>query len=396
MCAEEVELAAAIDAILTSDSPKKLVVAGPGTGKTSLFKKLLGVARGVSDQRTVLTFINNLKNDLEKNLGNLAQVHTLHSYCIGLLHRDGGLRGNLSSGFRCCPGLASLIGDDWELTEGSKSPQFVGEMRGLAGESHVPFYLSRGEYYDAVDFDDSVYRVLVGFRSGRAVVDSYELVLIDEYQDFNALEAGIIDYLGDQNRIVIAGDDDQALYSQLRNASCEYIRLLRNAGEYEVFELPFCMRCSKVVVDAVNDVVTKARGLGRLRGRIDKPYKHFPPVKGADSEKYPKIASVRTSVQRKDANYMGGYIARAVAAIAQNEVEEAAQGGYPDALVIASDPYRGQIIDFLKCEGFPIQTRGESSQELSRNNGLSILKDDRCSNLGWRIILENRQTTLSS
>lgn len=388
MCPEEAELNAAIEAVVTSDSPKKLVVAGPGTGKTSLFKKVLEAAPGVSDQRIVLTFINNLRDDLERDLGHLARVRTLHSYCFGLLHGNPALRMALSRSFRCCPGLASLIADDWELIEGSQSPHFVGEMRRLAGENHIPFYLSRGDYYDAVDHDDGVYRVLDGFRSGRAVVGSYELVLVDEYQDFNALEAGIIDHLGNQNRIMIAGDDDQALYSQWRDASCDHIRLLRDAGEYEVFKLPFCMRCPKVVVDAVNDVIAKARELGRLRGRIDKPYKHFPPVKGADSAKYPKIANVRTSVQRKDASYMGRYIARAISAIPQDEVEEATQGGYPHALVIAKDPYRGQIIDFLKGEGFPIQTRGESSQELSRNNGLSILKDDRCSNLGWRIILD--------
>ena len=116
------------------------------------------------------------------------------------------------------------------------------------------------------------------------------LVLIDEYQDFNALEAGVIDALAERSPILIAGDDDQALYSQLRDASWDHIRLLSKAGEYEVFKLPFCMRCPKVIVDAVNDVLTKAEELHRLEGRIEKPYKHFPPVKGADSAKYPKIA----------------------------------------------------------------------------------------------------------
>jgi len=268
---EEAELTAAVESVLTSDRPKKLVVAGPGTGKTSLFKKMLEVTPGKPNQRIVLTFINSLKDDLEKDLGSLAKVFTLHSYCLGLLYRKATLRGSLSPDFRCYPGLASLIAKDWELIEGTKAPQFVGEMRSLAEENHIPFYLARGEYYDAIDFDDSVYRVLDGLKAGRAPVDSYELVLVDEYQDFNALEAEIIDLLGGHNRIVIAGDDDQALYSRLRDASWEHIRLLRTAGEYEVFELPFCMRCPKVVVDAVNDVITKALELERLEGRIDKP-----------------------------------------------------------------------------------------------------------------------------
>ena len=90
-----------------------------------------------------------------------------------------------------------------------------------------------------------------GLTNGNATVDSFQLVLVDKYQDFNALEAGIIDVLAETNPIVIAGDDDQALYSQLRDASWDHIRLLNNAGDYEVHKLPFCMRCPKVVVDAV-------------------------------------------------------------------------------------------------------------------------------------------------
>lgn len=385
---EEAELKTAIEAVLRSTARKKLVIAGPGTGKTSLFKQMLKIAPGKPDQRIVLTFINNLKNDLEHDLAGLAQVHTLHSFCLGLLYHDPALREDLSSDFRVCPGLARIIAHDWELIEGSEAPHFVGEMRGLAEESHIPFYLVRGNYYDAVDFDDTVYRVYEGFALSHSRPSNYDLVLVDEYQDFNRLEAGIIDILGEANPIVIAGDDDQALYSQLRNASWDYIRSLSQAGEYKVFELPFCMRCPKVVVDAVSDVLTKAREIHRLEGRIDKPYKHFPLVKGADSAKYPKIANVETSVQRKKVNYMGQFIAQEVAKIPRDEIDTAVRDGYPVALVIVAKPYRDQIIAYLEDAGFKVETRTEPESNLNRNAGLSILKENKYSNLGWRIILE--------
>lgn len=387
MSEEEAELKAVVEKVLRSPSRKKLVVAGPGTGKTTLFRQMLELAGGEPNRRIVLTFINTLKEDLANDLAGLAQVFTLHSYCLGLLHRDPTLRAPLSSSFRCCPGLANLIAQDWELIEGNEAPQFVSEMRNLAEENQIPFYLARGEYYDAVDFDDTVYRAHKGLASGSAVPDSYDLVLIDEYQDFNRLEAGLIDVLGESNPIMIAGDDDQALYSHLRAASWEYIRFLSRAGEYEVFELPFCMRCPKVVVDAVSDVLAKARELHRLEGRIDKLYKHYPPAKGADSAKYPKIALVETSVQRQDAPYMGRYIAQAVARIPSDEIEVAARDGYPAALVIAAQPYRNQIIGYLENEGYVVETRHEPEGNLDREMGLSILKEDRDSNLGWRIIL---------
>lgn len=388
MSAEEAELRAAIEAVLQSPSRKKLVIAGPGTGKTTLFKQMLELASGEPDQRIVLTFINNLKDDLEKDLDGLAQVFTLHSYCLGLLHRNPALRGTLSPDFRCCPGLASLIADDWELINSSAAPQFVGEMRSLAEENHLQYYLARGHYYDAVDFDDSVYRAFDGLSSGRAAPESYALVLIDEYQDFNALEAGLIGVLGERNPILIAGDDDQALYSQLRNASWDHIRLLSKDNEFEVFELPFCMRCPKVVVDAVADIIVEARKRNRLEGRIDKPYKHFPPAKGADSAKYPKIVNVETSVQRKNVNYMGRYIAQEIAEIPQDEVEAAARGGYPAALVIVANPYRDQVIGYLESAGYSVGKRRESGSAIDREMGLSILKEKPDLNLGWRIVLD--------
>ena len=66
---EERELNAAVARVLDSNSRKKLVVAGPGAGKTTLFRELLAQAHGGAADRLVLTFINNLKADLDRSLG---------------------------------------------------------------------------------------------------------------------------------------------------------------------------------------------------------------------------------------------------------------------------------------------------------------------------------------
>jgi superfamily I DNA/RNA helicase len=95
----ERELEEAVQRILKSDSRRKLIVAGPGTGKTTLFKKLLEFGPGDRKSRLVLTFITNLRDELEKALSDLCHVSTLHSYCQSLLRRIPKIRGDLTENF---------------------------------------------------------------------------------------------------------------------------------------------------------------------------------------------------------------------------------------------------------------------------------------------------------
>ena len=382
----QLELGETIARVLASTARKKLVVAGPGAGKTTLFRKLLEGSAGNSEQRLVLTFINNLKSDLERSLGDAARIFTLHGYCQHLLRRHAAFRNGLSADFRCYPGLVSLIKRDWEWLEESDAPHFVNLMRNLnLSKEQEDFYVGRANYYDAVDFDDSVYRTHRQLGADRSLTPAYELVLIDEFQDFNKMEATVIDALAEANAIVIAGDDDQALYSQLRGASWDHIRAHYQAGHYEIFELPFCMRCPEVIVSAVGDIITRARAGKKLNGRIDKPYRYFEPVKGVDSRRFPSIELVETSVQRGNANYFGQYIEECIGTISDEEKKAAADKYEPVALVIGSNPYRGQIEEYLIKVGLinPI----EDSSLTEREQGLEILSENPQSQLGWRIIL---------
>jgi len=382
----EQQLWDATQRILDSQSQKKLVIAGPGTGKTFLFRKLLETCPGSHDDRLVLTFINNLKDDLERSLGELASVYTLHAYCQRLLYRHAQLRDGLTSQFRCYPGLASLIKQDWQWLEGSQAPEFIKKMRDLeCPDEQAGFYVRRANYYDAVDFDDSVYRTYCQLRDQPESIPDYELVLVDEFQDFNAMEAGIIDLLASRSSIVIAGDDDQALYSQLRGANWNYIRAHHQSGDFEVFELPFSMRCPKVVVGAVNDIIDRARAESRLDGRVDKPYRYFEPLKGEVSRLYPNIELVRTSVQRLNANYFGRYIEHAIRNISEADIEEATQNLEPLALVIGPKPYLPQIERHLVDAGLLLPANEQKTSLW--DDGLSILSSDPESNLGWRLIL---------
>jgi superfamily I DNA/RNA helicase len=376
----------AIAQVLKSQSKKKLVLAGPGAGKTTLFKRLLEGTPGGADQRLVLTFIGVLKADLEQSLGEMARVSTLHGYCQYLLHNDPELRGGLSGDFICYPGLRSIIKFDWMWLREIGAPQFVALMRKLECSSdETEFHDRRSHFYDAVDFDDSVYRVFRAFNRDSSRVPSFELALIDEFQDFNSLEAGVIEQLASHSPIVVAGDDDQALYSQLRDASWDHIRRHYRGGQFETFHLPFCMRCPEVLVDAVNDVIARARTAKRLEGRIEKPFRYFPPAKAKDSERFPKIDFVRTSVQSTKANYFGRYVAELFRGIEPGDLEEAKARNEPALLIIGNRPYLPQIAGYLEAEG--LFTRGDEIDEQPLETGLRILRSKAESNLGWRIVL---------
>jgi ATP-dependent DNA helicase UvrD/PcrA len=380
------ELKAATDRVLASKSRKKLVVAGPGAGKTYLFRELLKSATGSTEQRLVLTFINTLKDDLERNLEDASRVFTLHGYCQYILRHNESLRSGLSAQFRCYPGLRRLIPQDWVFIHESDPPHFVDLMRNLnCTDEQTSFYLDRANYYDAVDFDDSVYRAYRQLAANTTRVPAYTLVLIDEFQDFNKMEASIIDLLAQRSPIVIAGDDDQALYSLLRSASWDHIRAHYANGEYDIFELPFCMRCPEVIVGAVNDIIARAHAGQKLNGRIPKPYRYYEPIKAEDSAKYPHIELVETTVQRGNANYFGRYIEECIRSISPAEVTEAAEKNEPVALIICSDPYRRQIEEHLTKVG--LIAAKQTVQRPEREKGLQILSEEGESNLGWRIIL---------
>src|SRR3989344_4496711 len=193
---EELELDVAVKKVLESKSPKKLVVAGPGAGKTTLFEKLLDQTPGDASQRLVLTFINNLRADLQRSLGSKATVNTLHGYCQLLLRRHTSLRSDLTADFVCHPGLVSHKKKDWTWIHGGVAPKFVDLMRNLTcSKEQGDFYRTRGDYYDAVDFDDSVYRVYRQLTDDPDSIPPYKLVLIDEFQDFNKIEAEIVNLL---------------------------------------------------------------------------------------------------------------------------------------------------------------------------------------------------------
>jgi len=210
-----------LDALLESDARLKLIVAGPGTGKTYSFKRLLETK---PDPKLVLTFINNLVEDLARELGHIADVRTFHSFSRGLLHRLA--PGRISHAVDYYPPFTRILAADaTHLLARRIEERDVERVFHTLDVSNeiLEAALSCGDYYDAVGHTDSVYRVVNHFEQHPGDIPAYSQVVVDEFQDFSALEVRLIEQLSSVSPTLIVGDDDQALYG-FKHASPRYLR----------------------------------------------------------------------------------------------------------------------------------------------------------------------------
>jgi superfamily I DNA/RNA helicase len=381
---QERERADALAAILGSDAAKKLIVAGPGAGKTHTFREALLACGGLG---LALTFIRNLVADLQDALGDIADVFTFHGFCKHQIHRHP--VAGLQEGWDYYPPLLDLITVDLQLIgRPSMTKKRIEDRLHDLNEADgvIVAALELGNYYNAVSHTDLVYRALKHFEENDDEIPEYPLIVVDEYQDFSKLETTFIALLSTKSPVLIAGDDDQALYG-FKNASPEFIRELAGGDEFERFELPYCSRCSSVIVDAVNDAIAAAVENGNLVDRLDKPFRCYLPDKQPDSDAHPSIIHAKCTVERNSAPYVGRYVAEQIAQIPVEDIRESKEKGYPTVLVIGPSPFIGRAYDVI-VEQFPHAKMKKAAQvNIEFLDAYRRLARDANSRLGWRILI---------
>jgi superfamily I DNA/RNA helicase len=359
-----------VENLLGSRSLKKVVVAGPGTGKTYLFSKILKDKKNT----LTLTFVNSLVEDLSLELCGLSDVRTLHSYARSILSRSSG------KNLKIFGKLSSIIREDTQhILDQDINFDWIFNQRDESKKELIEFYKQRRKYYNYYGFTDIVYTAVLYFEMGNERIPEYTQIVVDEFQDFNRLEVDLIDLLARRSPILLAGDDDQALY-QFKGSSNQFIRdrYSQTIPGYEPFNLPFCARCPRVIVDAANDLINSARKLGHLNGRIDKPFVYFDdPDKDITSSKYPHIFYTQVFPSQ-----IPWFIEKKIAEMA-NEVK-----GKFSVLIIS--PYKKQTIQIcksLRSKGLHnLDYEEKDSESVTIFDGYKILMEDKHDNLGWRII----------
>lgn len=261
-----------LEKILSSTFPRKVVVAGPGTGKSFLFQKLIEDRKEKGKKNFLaITFIGKLSDALADDLAGLAKTTTMHGFAREFVLE------NRDKDWEYLPEIRQIIEEDLKV-------KGVAEYE--IGDAN---YEERTNFYKAVGHDDVVHYAVDICNKDSSKIPTRDLILIDEFQDFNEVEDAFISVLAQKNEILIVGDDDQALY-KFKGSHPKYIRGKHNASniDFESHTLRFCSRCPEVIVNAFQDIVKAHAQL--IGDRINKDYFYFSPDKELDSQLNPSIA----------------------------------------------------------------------------------------------------------
>lgn len=374
--------------ILSLKTEKKLILGGPGTGKTFLFHCALENFPKEANI-LVITFIKNLVDELEKRLSdipnNKIEIRTLHSFCKGFL---------LSKihSYNYLPKLPEIIKNDYSLVECDFDERnYSRALVNLEENDEVEKYFSRATYYDCVCHDDALYKVFQYLNSNKTAIPKYSQIIIDEYQDFNLLESKLVNLLGQGNKIMIAGDDDQALY-RFKSASPDYIRNLHKDKNFTSRFLIYCRRCTSILVNATNAFISNVLKQGLLKKeRIGKDFRSYWPDKFSDSKKYQKIILCKCTTD----SIVAKHIIETIMSIVKDEKTQPNKEGEPEFLIVGP-PRRKNFLQKVSEELefdkridknlFEIEYKSKPDK-LSIEEGYKFIIEDSNSNLGWRIVL---------
>jgi len=255
-------------AVATAPGGPMLVVAGAGSGKTRALTYRLAwlVNSGVDPSRIMLvTFTNRAAREMISRVEVLVKQKTrdiwggtFHHIANRILRRHGKVL-DISPDFtildredskdliascvqdagvdirqRRFPqksvlaAISSFVQNTLEPLEdvlSKRYPMFVREAGEI--EKVLALYMNRKKERQLLDFDDLLslwLRLLTEHEEIRkALASQFQHILVDEYQDTNAIQGSIVDLLASEHRnLTVVGDDSQSIYS-FRGASFENI-----------------------------------------------------------------------------------------------------------------------------------------------------------------------------
>lgn len=301
-------------AVKATEGPT-LILAGAGSGKTKVLTHrvtYLIQEKGVPPENILcLTFTNKAAGEMMNRISQLLNhrpqtvnskpiMGTFHSLCAKILRKDGGCIG-LKPGFtiydegdsldavkeamktldistqKTSPSTVknTISGAKNEMLSSLEYPRYA---RGYFQETVAKIYLEYQKILErnqAVDFDDLLLLTVKLFQNHPEILTKYQIqfryVLIDEYQDTNAVQYLLSKLLAKRyQNICVVGDASQSIYS-FRGADFRNIVNFKN--DYpgvKVFNLEQNYRSTQNILDAAYSVISKNRSHPILKLWTDK------------------------------------------------------------------------------------------------------------------------------
>lgn len=270
--------------IAASTNQRVRVVAGPGTGKSFAMKRR--VARlleiGVTaDTILPVTFTRVAAEDLHRELVGMGvpgcddlEGVTLHSLALRMLMRNHVLDATARvprplNDFELEPLISDLMGAHGgkrnvrklRMAYEAAWARLQHDQPGYAPSSDDGAFqvdlLAWLRFHEAMLIGEVIPQLYQYLHSNPAASERSEFVhiLVDEYQDLNRAEQGVIELLSDAAYVCIVGDDDQSIYS-FKHAHPDGIREWLNSNpNADDLGLDNCLRCPTRVVEMANSLI---------------------------------------------------------------------------------------------------------------------------------------------
>ncbi len=319
-----------------------MIVAGAGSGKTKVLTTRIAhlMATGVDAFNILaLTFTNKaaaeMKERIEKILGNSEArnlyVGTFHSVFARILraeaHRIGYPNSFTIYDTEDSRSVIKTVVNELNLDDKHYKPSVVGSRissakNALVGpaEYAVDYYIQQEDMRSnrpaiaqvyaayaarcfkngAMDFDDLLLKMYELLKDFPDVLSKYQrkfkYIMIDEYQDTNAVQYQITKLLAAMNEnICVVGDDAQSIYS-FRGATIENIlQFQKDYDDVKVVKLEQNYRSSSNILNVANEVIKVNKG-------------QIPKNLWTDNAEGEKIKLVRTMTDNDEGRYVADSI----------------------------------------------------------------------------------------
>lgn len=252
-----------------NENPQLLIVAGPGSGKTTvLTQRIAHLIKDKSIQSEnclAITFTRRAAQEMRERLNkilenkaSLLNIHTFHSLCFSIL-KENYERAGLNENFTVMSEQEKALCKDEKLLE------------------------------NALGFDDLIILTVKLLEENEDILNTYrsrfKYVSVDEYQDIDENQYKLIRLLVPQNgNIFVIGDPNQAIYGFRGGDAKFFNNFTQDYPDTRIINLKNNYRSTNSIVDASNQMIN----CFNIVSKFDKPHEkitiHKAPTDKAEAE----------------------------------------------------------------------------------------------------------------